>query len=88
MHSLLQQYDFGPHKINESEVFAKTPFSIAFVNLKPVVPGHVLVSPRRVAKRLQDLDQNELADLWVRRRGGSGWRRKQIETSLTALGCR
>lgn len=62
----LPQYDFGPYQINESEVFAKTLLSIAFVNLKPVVPGHVLITPRRVVRRLADLDQNELADMWVR----------------------
>jgi len=27
-------------------VFASTPLAFAFVNLKPVVPGHVLVAPK------------------------------------------
>lgn len=33
------QYSFGPHPIPGSHVFALTPLSYAFVNLKPVVPG-------------------------------------------------
>jgi bis(5'-adenosyl)-triphosphatase len=33
---------FGKFKIDPSEVFLVTDHSYAFVNLKPVVPGHVL----------------------------------------------
>ena len=36
---------------------------MALVNLKPLLPGHVLVSPRRITSRVADLDQNELTDL-------------------------
>ena len=36
----------------------------AAVNLKPVVPGHVLVSPKRVVPRFADLTAQEVADLW------------------------
>lgn len=56
-------YPFGPWPINESEVFRTSPLSYAFVNLKPVVPGHVLVSPKRVAARVADLTAAETADL-------------------------
>ena len=35
------------------------------VNLKPLLPGHVLVSPRRVTPRLTDLDPAELSDLFT-----------------------
>jgi diadenosine tetraphosphate (Ap4A) HIT family hydrolase len=45
-------------------VFATSPLSFAFVNLKPVVPGHVLVSPKRVVPRFADLSEEEVADLW------------------------
>ena len=38
--------------------------SIAFVNLKPLVPGHVLVVPRRVVPRYAGLTPEEAADLW------------------------
>jgi bis(5'-adenosyl)-triphosphatase len=55
---------FGPWTIDASEVFSKTSLSFAFVNLKPVVPGHVLVSPIRVVPRFADLTPEEVADMW------------------------
>ncbi|MCJ1331965.1 hypothetical protein MMC10_008657 [Thelotrema lepadinum] len=48
-----------------SHVFHQTPLTIAFVNLKPLLPGHVLVSPRRIVPRLADLTQPELTDLFT-----------------------
>lgn len=47
------------------QVFHLTPLSIAFVNLKPLLPGHVLVSPRRVVPRLSDLSSEEVSDLFL-----------------------
>ena len=35
------------------------------VNLKPLLPGHVLVSPRRVTSRFADLTQIEVTDLYL-----------------------
>ena len=61
---LPQEYLFGPWKIAADEVFATSPHCFAFVNLKPVVPGHVLVSPKRVVPRFAELAPEEVADLW------------------------
>lgn len=47
------------------QVFHLTPLSFALVNLKPLLPGHVLVSPRRVTPRLSDLTQAEVSDLFL-----------------------
>ncbi|KAK9865770.1 hypothetical protein WJX84_005373 [Apatococcus fuscideae] len=58
-------YHFGPFEIARSESFAKSQLSFAFVNLKPIVPGHVLVSPQRVARRFGDLNPAEIGDLWA-----------------------
>ena len=55
---------FGPWEIATSEIFAATSLSFAFVNLKPVVSGHVLVAPRRICKRFANLSMEETADLW------------------------
>lgn len=41
-----QDYLFGPWTIHASEVFATSPLSYAFVNLKPVVPGARAAPPR------------------------------------------
>ncbi|PLB47911.1 HIT-like protein, partial [Aspergillus steynii IBT 23096] len=61
---------FGPFLVT-SQVFHQTPLTIALVNLKPILPGHVLVSPRRVVPRVADLTPSETSDLFqtVRRVG-------------------
>lgn len=43
-----EKYQFAQWPIERGEVFFWSPLSIAFTNLKPVLPGHVLVSPKRV----------------------------------------
>jgi diadenosine tetraphosphate (Ap4A) HIT family hydrolase len=55
---------FGPHTLKPTVHFYQSPLTRAFVNLKPLVPGHVLVTPRRVVPRLQDLTTEEAMDLW------------------------
>ncbi|KZF25475.1 HIT domain-containing protein [Xylona heveae TC161] len=55
---------FGTFLVN-SQVFHLTPLSYALVNLKPILPGHVLVSPLRVVPRVADLTQAEAADLFL-----------------------
>eukprot|EP00250_Pteridium_aquilinum_P007804 c17451_g1_i1 orf=175-822(+) len=56
---------FGPYKIGVGEIFLTTPHSFAFVNLRPVVPGHVLVCSKRVVPRFLDLTDEETTDLWI-----------------------
>jgi len=55
------------HPINElqKQVFHQTQLSFALVNLKPILPGHVLVSPRRVVPRVADLTPAETSDLFI-----------------------
>ncbi|MCJ1358972.1 MAG: hypothetical protein MMC33_008972 [Icmadophila ericetorum] len=48
-----------------SQVFHLTPLSFALVNLKPLLPGHVLVSPLRSVPRLSDLSTEEVSDLFL-----------------------
>ncbi|XP_075515200.1 bifunctional bis(5'-adenosyl)-triphosphatase/adenylylsulfatase FHIT-like [Primulina tabacum] len=60
-----ESYMFGPYKIDPKEVFYSTQLSYAFVNLRPLVPGHVLVCPRREVKRFLDLSADETSDLWL-----------------------
>ncbi|CUA67460.1 Bis(5'-nucleosyl)-tetraphosphatase[asymmetrical] [Rhizoctonia solani] len=54
------------------QVFIQTKLSFAVVNLKPIVPGHVLVVPNKVVPRLGDLSPEEIADVFslVQRVGG------------------
>lgn len=57
-------FHFGPFAISRDHVFYTTSLSAAFVNLRPIVPGHVLIMPLRVVPLLSDLTADEYADLW------------------------
>ncbi|MEW5300284.1 MAG: hypothetical protein WDW36_003225 [Sanguina aurantia] len=59
------KFSFGAFTIQPSEVFVTSQHSFAFVNLKPIVPGHVLVSPKRVVQRFTEMTSEEVADLWI-----------------------
>ncbi|KAK5129930.1 hypothetical protein LTR08_002690 [Meristemomyces frigidus] len=48
-----------------SQVFHTTPLSFALVNLKPLLPGHILVAPLRVKPHLSDLTREEVCDLFL-----------------------
>jgi bis(5'-adenosyl)-triphosphatase len=48
-----------------TQVFHRTAYSFAIVNLKPLLPGHVLVCPQRVVPRLHDLRPEEVSDLFL-----------------------
>lgn len=58
-------YLFGPHTIHSSQVFYESALSIGFVNIKPIVPGHILVIPKRVEPRVMDLTIDEYSDLFA-----------------------
>lgn len=49
----------------KAQVFLTTPHSFALVNLKPLLPGHVLVCPSRPHRRLTDLSLPEVTDLFA-----------------------
>ncbi|XP_021963740.1 nitrilase and fragile histidine triad fusion protein NitFhit isoform X3 [Folsomia candida] len=56
---------FGPIVAKYEIVFLENKNARAFVNRKCIVPGHVLISTKRVAKRLSDLYPEEVADLFL-----------------------
>jgi bis(5'-adenosyl)-triphosphatase len=59
----MRRFKFGPHTITSNEIFFNSKHSFGLVNLKPIVPGHVLVISRRVSPRFLDLSNEEAADL-------------------------
>ncbi|KAM0431790.1 hypothetical protein ACHAPT_005040 [Fusarium lateritium] len=59
-----QPIKFGPFEVT-NQVFFTTPYSFALVNLKPLIPGHVLVCPHAPHKRLTDLTPAETTDLFT-----------------------
>ncbi|KAL7546559.1 hypothetical protein ACHAWF_009885 [Thalassiosira exigua] len=55
---------FGRFKISQSQIFHRSEHTFAMVNLRPLVPGHVLICSARVTPLLSDLDDAEHDDLW------------------------
>ncbi|KAI5463269.1 HIT-like domain-containing protein [Mariannaea sp. PMI_226] len=55
---------FGPFQVTD-QVFFTTRHSFALVNLKPLIPGHVLVCPHAPHRRLTDMTAEEIADLFT-----------------------
>lgn len=58
-------YWFQDMQISPSQVFCRTRYAFAFVNHRPVLNGHVLVSPLRVCKKYNDLSKAEVTDLML-----------------------
>lgn len=56
---------FGPWTLAPSQIFFESALSYGLVNLKPIVPGHVLVIPKRVAPRFTELTAEEVTDLFL-----------------------
>ncbi|CAK1592917.1 unnamed protein product [Parnassius mnemosyne] len=57
-------YVFGQVRVPESCVFYKSDLTYAFVNLRCVIPGHVLVAPLRLVERNGDLTDEEAEDFF------------------------
>ncbi len=62
-----QPFTFGRIPIPAEQLFfeSATRSTVAFVNLRPLRPSHVLVCPRRVALRVADLTAAEYEDLML-----------------------
>lgn len=59
------RFPFGQVNPKLSQIFYSSKLSRCLVNLKPVVPGHVLIIPVRVVQRFKDLTSEEVTDLWL-----------------------
>ncbi|KAG9241506.1 putative Bis-tetraphosphatase [Calycina marina] len=55
---------FGPFEVTE-QVFHRTANCYALVNIKPILPGHVLVIPFRPVQRLTDLNTSEVTSIFT-----------------------
>ena len=56
---------FANIPIDESQIFYKRKFVFAFTNLRPIVPGHILLCPTRVEKKYSNLTETEVMELWI-----------------------
>jgi bis(5'-adenosyl)-triphosphatase len=61
---LTKPVHFGSFGVT-SQVFHSTPHSFALVNIKPLLPGHVLVCPHRRVARVSQLSSAEITDLFL-----------------------
>ena len=61
-----EQLIFGKFKISPEQIFYISPtnLSAAIVNLRPIVPGHVLIIPKRIVPKVSELNTDEYLDLW------------------------
>eukprot|EP00918_Siedleckia_nematoides_P037935 GHVU01082338.1.p2 GENE.GHVU01082338.1~~GHVU01082338.1.p2 ORF type:complete len:207 (+),score=49.06 GHVU01082338.1:675-1295(+) len=59
-----ESFSFAQYPIAHSICFLFNKTAFAFVNLKPILPGHMLIAPRRVAPRFRDLSVEEVSDLY------------------------
>ncbi|CAK9095435.1 unnamed protein product [Durusdinium trenchii] len=62
--SFPEEQAFASFQIPGSHIFYASELTVGFVNLKPLVPGHVLVVPKRAAPRMEDLSAEEFEDLF------------------------
>ncbi|CAF0903525.1 unnamed protein product [Adineta ricciae] len=60
-----EKISWGQLQITAGQVFFRSRLSMALVNRKPVVPGHVLVSPIRCVERFVQLTSEEIDDLFL-----------------------
>ena len=58
-------FQFGQHKNSGKCIVFQSRLSYVLVNKKPVLPGHLLVIPKRCAKRMADLTVDETQDLFL-----------------------
>ena len=56
---------FGHIVIDDKIIFYKRKLVYAFTNLKPFLPGHVLLVPARVEKSYSNLTEAEAIEMWV-----------------------
>ena len=56
---------FGNITIDDKIIFYKRRLVYAFTNLKPFLPGHVLLVPTRVEKNYSNLNETEVMELWI-----------------------
>ncbi|XP_052822841.1 deaminated glutathione amidase isoform X2 [Octopus bimaculoides] len=79
-----ETYKFGHIDIPSTQVFLNTPFSFAFVNIKPVLPGHVLICPKPVVSSFSEVSDEHTSDLWcTARKVGDVVKKHFNGTSLT-----
>lgn len=58
-------FQFGSVTVSASQIIVRSALSVGFVNISPVVPGHVLVASQTCHRRLESLSELERNDLFA-----------------------
>ena len=80
-----ESFTFAHVQVPASAVFYESQLSFAFVNRKPVLPGHVLVCPLRKVARFGELMSHEVSDLWQTAQHVSRVIEKQLKATSLSL---
>ncbi|EJW04923.1 hypothetical protein EDEG_00934 [Edhazardia aedis USNM 41457] len=56
---------FADIEIPSEHIIYETEYSFVFVNLRPFLPNHILVSPKRIVSRVYELKNDEAIDLFL-----------------------
>jgi len=78
-------FKFGPVTVPGAAIFMRTEHSVAFVNKKPVVEGHVLVSSNRMVAQVSELSPEEVADLFKLVQRVDKFLQKHFEVNSTTI---
>lgn len=60
-----QPYIFEKYPIDRRTIFYETEHTIAFTNIRCVVPGHVLVATKRIVARVSEMTRAETTELFA-----------------------
>ncbi|KDQ18219.1 hypothetical protein BOTBODRAFT_29559 [Botryobasidium botryosum FD-172 SS1] len=69
------------------QVFFRSATSFGLVNLKPILPGHVLIVPNRVVPRMSDLTNEEVADIFQSARDVGKVLEKVYDAEAITMAC-
>jgi diadenosine tetraphosphate (Ap4A) HIT family hydrolase len=73
-------------KLSNSVIFLETLHCIAFVNIKPIVKGHVMVIPKQIRTRVEEMTSEESIDLFNTARLVSARLEKHLDASSLNFG--
>lgn len=77
-------FSFGKWRCPKSHIFLETRTTYAFVNLRPIVPGHILIIPQRKVARFEELTEAEIVDMYTSAQKIGGMLQNHYQaTSLT-----
>lgn len=77
--------NFGPFVIPAEHIIKKTQYSYVFTDIKPVVHGHLLVSPLRRVQFFEDLTDAEKRDFAALAREAGNVMKRHMGTSALSM---